>query len=55
MTDARTNQVITRTAVAISEALDKMVADLPQMAAPQMALEASSANWRSCNRGCCAL
>lgn len=39
MIDARTNLVITHTAVAISEALDQMVADLPEMAAPQMALE----------------
>jgi hypothetical protein len=39
MTDARTNEAIKRTAATISVALDKMVSDLPEMAAPQMALE----------------
>jgi hypothetical protein len=39
MTGARTNKVVERTAVSISLALDKMVADLPENSAPQMALE----------------
>jgi hypothetical protein len=39
MTDARTNKVIEHTAASISSALDKMIADLPEHSAPQMALE----------------
>jgi hypothetical protein len=39
MIDARTDKVIKRTAIVISQAIDKMVSDLPEMAAPQMALE----------------
>jgi hypothetical protein len=37
--EARIDRVVHRTAVAISAALDKMVADLPQRAFPQMAIE----------------
>jgi hypothetical protein len=39
MTDARTNKVIEHTAASIRSALDKMMADLPEYSAPQMALE----------------
>jgi len=39
MTDARTRKVIEHTAASISSALDKMMADLPEHSAPQMALE----------------
>jgi hypothetical protein len=39
MMDARTATVIEYTSASISSALDKMVADLPEHSAPQMALE----------------
>ena len=37
--DGRPGRIVERTAAAISEALDKMVADLPEDVAPQAILE----------------